>query len=859
MSTLPVPTVEISSGIRRLQGDVSTEPMALPARALRRFQWLRVNSLCRFWAHDTLGYGTLESRQAKLFAGFSAAAYRWAYLVQGHPRGLSVYYALPGSVDAIRSWRPSFSAAFPGCDISPGPLPETIAKGLVCLPHGAALTGNPVSPPLRSHKSVPQATLESVFQAMMGGHWAYLVLGEPISSERIQRTLDDLSAEERELVSAYLRRGSAEENNNPRAQYYLDLLRAARKKYEIGERHGMWTVRVVLLTDDTQLLDLGGQALLGAFAGPDNRPQPIRLSPLSPNGAGGLVPSTCLTTPEAVSLARLPADEFSGYRVRDFVRFAVAPPFVKQKQRIAVGTVQDGGRSANWFEVAVDDLCKHALVAGVPGSGKTATCQYLLRQLWEEHRIPWLVLEPSMKSEYRGLLAAPVGEELRVFTLADETGVPLHFNPLEIQPGVHVQQHIDGLVALFGAAFALPTPMPYVLGHALHRVYEERDWNLVSGIHPRGPDLAPQPALSDLADTTAQLVSELGYDREITGNIQAGLLTRLRSLTIGGRGRMLDCPHSYPMADLLRWPSVLEFSAMGSDEDKSFVLGALLLRLVEYRQNAGMSTNTRHLTLVEEAHRLLAAAAPNQSSEEANARGKAVETFCNLLAEVRAFGESIVIVDQVPTKLAPDILKNTNLKLVHRLVSEDERRRVGGCMNLSEQQTSYLSTLPCGTAVVYMEGSEKPSLIRIPNHSRRYSERAYPEKRDLIEHMRERLPRPDSTAGPSCARGVGGSGSSLPSCPGCEAGHCQARHAIVNHLLRVDHSAGFAEALDAGWPGLWLFGTRVARQVTGALRPKTPYCVVMNIAALAGYDVSTSDKIRRNLSRYLEHAEREPK
>lgn len=46
-----------------------------------------------------------------------------------------------------------------------------------------------------------------------------------------------------------------------------------------------------------------------------------------------------------------------------------------------------------------------------------------------------------MKSEYRQLLASPLGRDLRVFTLADETGVPLRFNP----PQVRAMQPADRL------------------------------------------------------------------------------------------------------------------------------------------------------------------------------------------------------------------------------------------------------------------------------------------------------------------------------------------------------------------------------------------------------------------------------
>ncbi len=38
------------------------------------------------------------------------------------------------------------------------------------------------------------------------------------------------------------------------------------------------------------------------------------------------------------------------------------------------------------------------------------------------------------------------------------------------------------------------------------------------------------------------------------------------------------------------------------------------------------------------------------------------EMFADILAEMRAYGQGLAIIDQVPSKLLPDALKNTNLK-----------------------------------------------------------------------------------------------------------------------------------------------------------------------------------------------------
>jgi hypothetical protein len=82
--------------------------------------------------------------------------------------------------------------------------------------------------------------------------------------------------------------------------------------------------------------------------------------------------------------------------------------------------------------------------------------------------------------------------------------------------------------------------------------------------------------------------------------------------------------------------------------------------------------------------------------------------------EVRSFGQGIMIADQIPTKLAPDCLKNTNLKIVHRTVMKDDRETIGHSMNMTTEQIEYLSVLKMGCAAVYSEGDTRPKLVKVP-------------------------------------------------------------------------------------------------------------------------------------------------
>jgi hypothetical protein len=261
-------------------------------------------------------------------------------------------------------------------------------------------------------------------------------------------------------------------------------------------------------------------------------------------------------------------------------------------------------------------------------------------------------------------------------------------------------------------------PLPEVLEQCLYRVYEDRGWDVTSNTNSRldeGGDVADAfPTLSDLVATADEVTRQLGYEADIKGNIRAALLTRLNGLRVGSKGRMLDVQRSFPMHVLLQHPTVLELEGVGDDDDTAFLMGLLFIRLVEHRRAAGATTSLRHLLVIEEAHRLLAAAGPQREQERGDPRGKAVETFTHLLSEIRAYGEGVIVADQVPTKLAPDIIKNTNLKIAHRVVASDDRAALAGAMAMSERQAHALATFAVGEAAVFSDGDDAPIMVRVP-------------------------------------------------------------------------------------------------------------------------------------------------
>lgn len=433
---------------------------------------------------------------------------------------------------------------------------------------------------------------------------------------------------------------------------------------------------------------------------------------------------TPLNSRDLAILTHLPKEEMPGYDVKDTARFGVCLPSKQEGIHLIIGEVLDRGLSTgNFCSVKVTDLIKHGLIAGVTGSGKTNTCFNLLSQLWNgPTRTPFLVIEPA-KTEYRALLRVDGFQDMQIFTLGDETTSQFRLNPFEVMDGVQIQSHIDHLRSVFNAAFIMYAPMPYVLERCIHEIYQDKGWDLTGNKNRYAQDENSKtdifPTLTDLYQKIDLVVNNLGYEDRITMDVKAGLKTRIGSLCIGGKGAMLDTRLSIPMEVLLSKPTILELQGIGDDEEKSFIIGLLLTRLYEFRESERKRMPDRqgfkHLTLIEEAHRLLTRTSPDSGNlEVVSTKAKGVESFCNILSEIRAFGEGILIAEQIPSKLAPDAIKNSNLKVMHRLVAKDDRDLLGSTMNLSEEQNKYVSVIETGLAVVFCEGFHEPFLVKVP-------------------------------------------------------------------------------------------------------------------------------------------------
>lgn len=371
---------------------------------------------------------------------------------------------------------------------------------------------------------------------------------------------------------------------------------------------------------------------------------------------------------------------------------------------IVLGQHADGRGVAT---VTLDYLTHHTLVAGTIGYGKTTTCMNLLAQAWERG-VPFLVIEPA-KVEYRVLLRSPFGADVRVFTLGDETVSPFRLNPLEIMPGVKVESHISLIAACFQAALPQFGPLPSLIEEALHRVYDAHGWD--TSDKGRAGENRLMPTLGELYAEIVYVIDQRGYSGETLDNVRAAASGRIGSLLKGSKGHMLNTRRSISIDELMTKPTVLELESLNKEE-QALVTLFLLTMLREYCRTTRKTPGLHHLTLIEEAHRLISATEHVADREtSADTRAEAAQMVSDLLSEVRALGEGVIVADQIPVRLVQDTLKNTNIKIIHRLPGKGDRDAVGETMNMAPEQQDYIGKMVPGEAALFVEGYERPTFI----------------------------------------------------------------------------------------------------------------------------------------------------
>lgn len=396
----------------------------------------------------------------------------------------------------------------------------------------------------------------------------------------------------------------------------------------------------------------------------------------------------------------------------------------RPEDRITIGKIFDLGHITDKIvELNNRSLNMHTFITGSTGSGKSNAVYQMLTELRQD-KIPFLVIEPA-KGEYKDVFGNL--PDVHVYSTNPNIAPLVNINPFKFPNSIHVLEHIDGLVEIFGVCWPMYDAMPAFFKDAILKSYEAVGWDLGSSTFD-GEEIE-YPDFEVLTEQLDELIENSDYASDIKSNYRGALLTRVKSLTVG-LNKCIFTTEQTPYEELFDENCILDISRVKSTETKALIMGLMVYILNEYRmdQKKGNNNGLRHVTVLEEAHNLL----KNTSGSENELIGKSVEMLTNTIAEIRTYGEGFIIVDQSPSSVDIAAIKNTNTKIVLRTPEAHDREAVGRSMGLTDDQVNEIAKLPSGVAVIYQNNWISPVLTMIDKADVREENYVYHKKSEIM-------------------------------------------------------------------------------------------------------------------------------
>lgn len=414
-----------------------------------------------------------------------------------------------------------------------------------------------------------------------------------------------------------------------------------------------------------------------------------------------------ITSQEAVSFFRLPIDDNRIVGIDSNKSELVVERFsdkVVNANNFQFGYLKSVGDKQVQIGCPNRAFTKHALIVGSPGSGKTTFSVNMLLQFYKK-KIPFIAIEPT-KTEYRAMI--DVIDGLQIFTPGNNRVSPFIINPFIPPKGIRIEQYIPSLASAFKAAFSMPSPLDMIFLKTIRTCYTEYGWKDYSKY---GDEDVKVFGLYEFIRVFKRLVRKTDYSKDVKNNIETGGVLRLLNL-IEQNSNIYDTINTVPIEDILTKPTVLELNAIDNAEQKSLIIALLLISVCVYtKHNQVGDGELKNVLLIDEAHVLLGGKSVS-NPDGATSQETTVKSLQDMIAEIRSYGTGIIIADQSPNKVSREIVANTDIKVMFRLVETDDKNIISDSTNMSDNSKSQLSQLGVGEAFVYYNELNTPQLIK---------------------------------------------------------------------------------------------------------------------------------------------------
>jgi hypothetical protein len=309
--------------------------------------------------------------------------------------------------------------------------------------------------------------------------------------------------------------------------------------------------------------------------------------------------------------------------------------------------------------IKINDIFRHISIFGSTGSGKTSTAKKIAYEI-SKKGINVIILD--WHGEYKDL------EGFQIYDINN----PLKINPLDL-----INSDIEEITEILGDVLQLTDPQRFLLSIILYELnkYKEFDINLI-------------------IDFLKKIEEYSNWMRDV----KYALIRKIYLLFNPTSKKIFDT--SIKTNDfynnILNKNLVIDLSFIRNIKLR-VIYGLFIIRLIADIYTKNLFNNP--LTIfIEEAHNFF----------------KLENNFLNkLLAEIRKYNIGFVIISQSPSSLSADVIKNTNIKIIHSIKSDIDKRVIRDSLSLEERLVNSLDKLEVGEAILSAPNIKIPIIIRI--------------------------------------------------------------------------------------------------------------------------------------------------
>ncbi|MGQ9780827.1 MAG: ATP-binding protein [Nitrososphaeria archaeon] len=386
------------------------------------------------------------------------------------------------------------------------------------------------------------------------------------------------------------------------------------------------------------------------------------------------------------------SEEVEGYRLPYLLRYSPLLPTKSSTDAIPsfyipnfeesgsdgiyLGHVRSSSGLIHKFFLRESDMAQHLCVIGMTGSGKSTTCKLILSQMMKSGK---KVMVLDWHNEYADFLRK-MG--CTVIDVGKDNSFVL--NPLDAISASDIYEHIALITDIFSEVYRFTSPQSFTFRSALMNLYGDKK------------GFTRFPTLSNLVDCIEQAPIRSTYDTET----KTALLRRLLPLTQGQAGLALNGENTFSMDSILSNNVGIELGHFRDFETRAIFSTILLKMVYDFRLLSGLSS-TGHVTVIEESRAIV----PSRRAEDPPSIGE------KMISELRKFGECMIFVAQFPTQISSEIIKNSGLRIVHRVSWLEDIRILRETLGLNDEQARFLSSLKTGETIVSVGRIRSPFLL----------------------------------------------------------------------------------------------------------------------------------------------------